>query len=80
MTATEFVIDVLGGANVFKDRGVPTAAELQEHIRAGFPYRSLESVRQRLNLSLPEVAVVLHVPLRTLTRRRRGRILAAQHA
>ena len=77
MTTAEYVIDVLGGANVFKGRGVPTATELRERVRAGFPYQSLESVRERLNLTLPEVAVVLHVPLRTLARRRRGRTLAA---
>jgi putative toxin-antitoxin system antitoxin component (TIGR02293 family) len=75
MTATEYVIDVLGGASVFKGRTVPTSTELRERIKRGLPYRSLESVRERLRLSVPETAVVLHMPLRTLARRRQTRKL-----
>jgi putative toxin-antitoxin system antitoxin component (TIGR02293 family) len=44
-------------------------------VRSGLPYESLEAVRERLNLSLPEAAGVLHVPLRTLARRRHERKL-----
>jgi len=75
MTAAEYVIDVLGGASVFKGRTVPTSTELRERIKRGLPYRSLESVRERLRLSVPEAAVVLHMPLRTLARRRQTRKL-----
>jgi putative toxin-antitoxin system antitoxin component (TIGR02293 family) len=75
MTATEYVIDVLGGASVFKGRTVPTSTELRERIKRGLPYRSLESVRERLRLSVLETAVVLHMPLRTLARRRQTRKL-----
>ena len=56
MTATEYVVDVLGGTSVFKGRTVPTSTELRERIRRGLPYRSLESVRERLGLSDPEAA------------------------
>jgi putative toxin-antitoxin system antitoxin component (TIGR02293 family) len=49
-------------------------------VRTGLPYQSLESIRERLNLSLPEAAVVLHVPLRTLARRRQGRKLDADES
>lgn len=75
MTATEYVVDVLGGASVFKGRTVPTSAELRERIKRGLPYRSLESVRERLRLSVPEAASVLHMPARTLARRRQTRKL-----
>ena len=75
MTATEYVVDVLGGASVFKGRTVPTSTELRERIRRGLPYRSLESVRERLRLSVPEAASVLHMPPRTLARRRQTRKL-----
>src|SRR6266496_804482 len=75
MTAAEYVIDVLGGASVFKGRTVPTSTELRERIKRGLPYRSLESVRERLRLSVPEAASVLHMPLRTLARRRQTRKL-----
>jgi len=75
MTATEYVVDVLGGASVFKGRTVPTSTELRERIRRGLPYRSLESVRERLRLSVREAASVLHMPARTLARRRQTRKL-----
>ena len=75
MTATEYVLDVLGGARVFKGRAVPTTAELRQRIKRGLPYRSLESVRERLRLSVPEAASVLHMPPRTLARRRQTRRL-----
>ena len=80
MTATEYVIEALGGPKVFKGRAAPTATELRDRVRTGLPYQSLESIRERLNLTLPEAAVVLHVPLRTLARRRHGRRLDADES
>ncbi len=80
MTAAEYVIDVLGGASVFKGRTVPTSTELRERIKRGLPYRSLESVRERLRLSVPEAASVLHMPLRTLARRRQTRKLGGDES
>jgi predicted dinucleotide-binding enzyme len=73
MTASEYVVEVLGGPSVFKGRAVPTSTELRERIRQGLPYRSLESVRERLRLSVPEAADVLHMPTRTMARRRQAR-------
>src|SRR5919106_1511814 len=75
MTATEYVVDVLGGASVFKGHTVPTSTELRARIKRGLPYRSLESVRERLRLSVPEAASVLHMPARTMARRRQARKL-----
>src|SRR5437667_5795513 len=75
MTASEYVVEVLGGPIIFKGRAVPTSAELRERIKQGLPFRSLESVRERLRLSVPEAANVLHMPLRTLARRRQARKL-----
>ena len=75
MTPTEYVVDVLGGPSVFKGRAVPTSIELRARIREGLPYRSFESVRERLRLSIPETATVLHMPARTLARRRQSRKL-----
>jgi putative toxin-antitoxin system antitoxin component (TIGR02293 family) len=80
MTAAEYVIEVLGGSTVFKGRTLPTAAELRERIKRGLPFRSLDSVRERLQLSVPEAASVLHMPPRTLARRRLARRLAADES
>jgi putative toxin-antitoxin system antitoxin component (TIGR02293 family) len=80
VTAAEYVIEVLGGPKVFKGRALPSAAELRDRVRIGLPYQSLESVRERLNISLPEAAVVLHVPLRTLARRKQERRLDADES
>jgi putative toxin-antitoxin system antitoxin component (TIGR02293 family) len=80
MTATEYVIEALGGASIFKGGNVPTAAELRERVERGLPYRSLESVRERLRLTLPEFASVLHMPPRTLARRKQARRLDADES
>jgi hypothetical protein len=73
MTAAEYIFGVLGGPRVFKGGAIPNAAELRGRIKTGLPYSSLESVCDRFHLSLPEAATVLHVPLRTLARRKEGR-------
>jgi putative toxin-antitoxin system antitoxin component (TIGR02293 family) len=74
-TATEYIVEVLGGPSVFKGRAAPTSTELRRRIKQGLPYRSLESVRERLRLSVSEAAGVLHMPARTLARRRQARRL-----
>jgi putative toxin-antitoxin system antitoxin component (TIGR02293 family) len=80
MTATEYLVDVLGGASVFKGSDLPTSTDLRERIRKGLPYRSLESVRARLQLSVPEAVRLLHMPARTLARRRQTRKLGADES
>ena len=75
MTANEFVVEVLGGPSVFKGRALPTQTELRDRIRHGLPYRSLESVRERLGLSVPDTAELLRMPTRTMARRRQARKL-----
>jgi putative toxin-antitoxin system antitoxin component (TIGR02293 family) len=77
MTASEYLIDVLGGTRVFKGRAAPTSTELRERIKRGLPYRSFESVRERLQLSVSEAVSVLNMPARTLARRRQTRKLDA---
>ena len=68
MTATEYVVDVLGGPRVFRGRELPTASQMRDRVKEGLPFRSLESVRARLRLSVPEAASVLQMPARTLAR------------
>jgi putative toxin-antitoxin system antitoxin component (TIGR02293 family) len=77
VTATEYVVEVLGGAKVFRGRGVPDPAQLRVRIQEGLPYSALDALRERLHLSLPETSRVLDTPVRTLARRRRERKLQA---
>jgi putative toxin-antitoxin system antitoxin component (TIGR02293 family) len=77
MTQSDYVLDVLGGTQVFRGPTRSDAADLRTRIQRGLPYRSLESVRQRLRLTLPEAATILHTPIRTLARRKRERRLHA---
>jgi putative toxin-antitoxin system antitoxin component (TIGR02293 family) len=77
MSANQYVIDVLGGTKVFRGPARPNAAEMLELVRTGLPYQALEAIQEHLKLSLPEAAFVLHVPLRTLARRRLSRKLDA---
>ena len=80
MTAAQYVVEVLGGASVFKGPTIPTSAQLRERIKRGLPFRSLESVQVRLRLTVPETASVLHMPPRTLARRRQSRKLDADES
>src|ERR1700682_4560645 len=77
MTQADYVLDVLGGEAVFRGPRRSDPAELRTRIKGGLPYRSLESVCRRLQLTLPETATILHTPMRTLARRKRERKLQA---
>ena len=80
LTVAEYVIHVLGGAAVFTRQTAPTSAELHRGIKRGLPYRSFESLRERLGLSVAEAASVLGLPPRTLARRRKTRKLDVQES
>ncbi len=80
MTSAEYVIEMLGGPRVFRGRALPSAGELRERITEGLPFSSLESVRARLRLTVPELAAVLRMPTRTLARRRQLRRLEADES
>ena len=54
MTATEYVVNVLGGSKVFRGRELPSSSQMRDRIKEGLPFSALESVRERLGLSLPE--------------------------
>src|SRR6202140_3593112 len=77
VTQADYVLDVLGGESVFRGPRRSDPAELRTRIKSGLPYRSLESVCRRLQLTLPETATILHTPMRTLARRKRERKLRA---
>jgi putative toxin-antitoxin system antitoxin component (TIGR02293 family) len=79
-TRGEYVVNILGGPRTIVGRAEPSARDVRDRIRQGLPYRSLETVRERLHLSLPETAAILRVPLRTLARRRVEKKLASDES
>jgi len=74
MTATTSIIEALGGKAALK-RKISTAAQLTEVIREGLPYSSLEALLTKLNISQTQAAAILHLPERTLARRRKEKRL-----
>lgn len=77
MSAMEYVVSVLGGPRVFHGRSLPSSVEVRERINEGLPFSAVESIRERLGLSVGEAAHVLQMPARTWARRRQSRRLAA---
>src|SRR5262245_35987553 len=74
------LVEVLGGAPVLKGRRAWSREALRDLVNAGLPYKSLEVVRERLELTVPEAAALLRVPERTLARRKASRRLAADES
>lgn len=72
--AARRLVDALGGARALRERAA-TYRGLHERVRAGLPYASLESVARHFALDLGTLAAVLHLPRRTLARRKRDRKL-----
>jgi putative toxin-antitoxin system antitoxin component (TIGR02293 family) len=64
--------EILGGADVFDGDSL---AAIERSVRRGLPYASLEHVTRGIGLSRDEVARLLAIPSRTLTRRRQTKTL-----
>jgi putative toxin-antitoxin system antitoxin component (TIGR02293 family) len=69
------IVEALGGRATL-DRSVESPADLSAHIRAGLPYASLESVMAKFDLRREEVSSALHLPPRTLARRKQEQRLS----
>ncbi len=72
-------VDILGGEKTLGKR-VREPYGVNERIRAGLPYASLERVQKALSLSREETATSLSIPPRTLARRKRQRRLSADES
>src|SRR5262245_39930978 len=68
------VAEVLGGRRAL-NRHISGFEDLQDAIRSGLPFATLEAVMEKLQLSLTEAAAVLHIPERTMARRRKDQKL-----
>lgn len=73
------IATVLGGPAVFGEQ-VSTSAELHGKLRAGLPHAALETLMTRFDLRRDEISQILHLPLRTIARRKRERRLQADES
>jgi len=61
-----------------RSEDVPRQLRLIERLRAGVPFKELAQVIEHLGLSQDEAAQVLHIPARTLARRKENASRLAQ--
>lgn len=79
MLATGRILEVLGGPRLVGGR-VKGAGDLQERVREGLPYACLKAVAGRYHIGRDSLLAVLHLPLRTLARRKASRRLRADES
>jgi putative toxin-antitoxin system antitoxin component (TIGR02293 family) len=75
MAQTARIIETLGGPAIV-GRRVRSRDQLAERLRAGLPYSTFESLRRSLDVPRSILAGILHLPSRTLARRKRAGSLA----
>jgi putative toxin-antitoxin system antitoxin component (TIGR02293 family) len=79
MTAIEKVSELLGGRKVLGKK-LHSQLELIPLLRKGLPYEALESVTDKLDISVEVASVALHLARRTLARRKESNRLDAQES
>lgn len=79
MVSAARIMDTLGGRGVFKRKAHDTARLIRQ-VRSGLPYPALEAVCARFRIGQRELIAILHLPARTLARRKRQRRLRADES
>lgn len=79
MTAIEKVSELLGGRKVLGKK-LHSQLELIPLLRRGLPYEALESVTDKLDISIEVASVALQLARRTLARRKESNRLDAQES
>jgi len=79
MLDTEALVEALGGKKVLKRR-IVNADQLRETVKAGLPYASLEALICKFGLARQEAAAALHLPERTIARRKKEQKLQADES
>lgn len=74
MVSSARLIKALGGGKVFRERRAGHSAVV-DRVRAGLPYAALEAVATRFEIPTEALVRVLHIPPRTLARRKKERRL-----
>jgi putative toxin-antitoxin system antitoxin component (TIGR02293 family) len=70
MISSARLVETLGGAKVFRERP-STYRVVVDRVRAGLPYAALEAVATRFEIPQEAMVRVLHLPTRTLARRKK---------
>ena len=79
MLHVETLVAALGGRKVLKRR-IANLNELRETVKIGLPYASLEAVIGKFGLPREKTAAALHLPQRTMARRKKERKLQADES
>src|SRR5215467_3575449 len=79
MAAILTPVEILGGERVVGKKS-SDPRRMIERIRAGLPYKSLESLAKTLQLSREEVSQIFSIPARTLMRRKSSHRLTAEES
>src|SRR3989442_13131830 len=79
MISTGRLVQTLGGKGVFRERQV-TFEAIIDKARGGFPYATLETLATRFEIPQETLVRVLHLPPRTLARRKKARPLSADES
>jgi putative toxin-antitoxin system antitoxin component (TIGR02293 family) len=79
MISTGRLVQTLGGKSVFRERQA-TFEAIIDKARTGFPYATLEALAARFEIPQETLVRVLHLPPRTLARRKKARRLSADES
>jgi putative toxin-antitoxin system antitoxin component (TIGR02293 family) len=79
MVTAAQIAETLGGLRVLK-RGASSPEGLHAQLRAGLPYAALEAVASSFDIAREDLVAVLHLPPRTLARRKREKRLRADES
>ena len=72
-------VEALGGKKVLKRR-IVNVDQLRETVKAGLPYACLEALIGKFGLAREEAAAALHLPQRTIARRKKEQRLQADES
>jgi putative toxin-antitoxin system antitoxin component (TIGR02293 family) len=79
MVSTARLVQALGGKGVLRERQV-TYGAIIDKARAGLPFATLEAIASRFEIAQDVLVRILHLPARTLARRKKSRRLSADES
>lgn len=73
------IAETLGGRKVL-GRRISSLEDLREELRRGLPFRAAEEVVKKFGIATDELSVALHIPRRTIARRKKAGKLPADES